>query len=167
MSDDVFYRVIEQYARPLARVAAGYARDESQQEDLLQEIYFALWKALPAFRGESRELTFVLGVAHNRGMTYAARLKRTAFAELADDIVDQRLTPEGALERDERLVSLHEAIRRLPAAQRQTVMLHLEGLSGKEIAAVQGTTESNVNVRLNRARSALRAWLGADREHVP
>jgi DNA-directed RNA polymerase specialized sigma24 family protein len=40
------------------------------------------------------------------------------------------------------------------------MMLHLEGLTAREIADVQGTTENNVNVRLNRARASLRGMLG-------
>jgi len=41
-------------------------------------------------------------------------------------------------------------------------MLHLEGFSAREIAAMQGTTENNVAVRLTRARQALRVLLGAE-----
>lgn len=160
MSEEDFHRVIAQYARPLARVAAGYAAQPNQQEDLLQEIYFALWQALPTFRGESRELTFVLSVAHNRGISFAARANRTAFTKLPDGIPDPGVNPHVELERRERIELLYAAMRRLPASQRQALMLHLEGLSGKEIAAAQSTTENNVNVRLNRARVALRDLLG-------
>ena len=166
MTEENFQRVIFQYARPLARVAAGYAAHPSQQEDLLQEIYLALWQALPKFRGESRELTFVLSVAHNRGISFAVRSKRTAFAELSEVTADPNANPHSEVERREQHELLYAAVRRLPAGQRHAVMLHLEGLSGKEIAAIQGTTENNVNVRLNRARTALRNML-ASRDHEP
>lgn len=159
MSDDAFHRVITEYAGPLARVAAGYAREPHQQEDLLQEIHFALWRALPTFRGESRELTFVLAVAHNRGISFAVRANRDGFAELGPGIPDPSPDAAHVVERRERAEMLYTAIRTLPAPQRVAMMLHLEGLSGKEIGAIQATTESNVNVRLNRARAALRAAL--------
>lgn len=159
MNEDHFNRIIAQYARPLARVAAGYVSHRHQQEDLLQEIYFALWQALPTFRGESRELTFVLGVAHNRGITFATRANRREFASLPETIADPRVAPDAVLERREEVEKLYEAIRRLRPTHRQAIMLHLEGLTGKEIAAAQGTTENNVNVRLNRARAALREAL--------
>jgi RNA polymerase sigma-70 factor (ECF subfamily) len=51
---------------------------------------------------------------------------------------------------------LRSAIQRLPLAYRQVVMLMLEELSHAEIAEVLGISESNVAVRLNRARKALR-----------
>jgi RNA polymerase sigma-70 factor, ECF subfamily len=51
---------------------------------------------------------------------------------------------------------LRSAVQRLPLAYRQVVMLMLEDLSHAEIADVLGITESNVAVRLNRARKALK-----------
>lgn len=160
MTDEAFHRVIKAYAAPLARVAAGYAPDADSQKDLLQEIYFALWQALPRFRGESRELTFVLSVAHNRGITFAARAKRSTMAALATNVSDTAPNPDALAERQERRDRLYAAIRELPANLRHAIMLHLEGLSGKEIAAAQGTTDNNVNVRLSRARAELRKSLG-------
>ncbi|PYO79482.1 MAG: hypothetical protein DMD67_02640 [Gemmatimonadetes bacterium] len=54
---------------------------------------------------------------------------------------------------------LFHAIRTLPEAQRQAVMLYLEGLSQREIAELQETSDNNVAVRLTRARKALRTLL--------
>ena len=51
---------------------------------------------------------------------------------------------------------LRDAIQRLPLAYRQVVMLMLEDLAHKEIAEVLGISESNVAVRMNRARKALK-----------
>ena len=119
----------------------------------------ALWRALPRFRGESSLRTFVLQVAHNRSITFATR--RRPFA----DLPEEGLLPDPAPLVEERLIEqqdrdrLFRAIRRLPEAQRQAVMLHLEGLSQREIAALQETSEGNVGVRLTRARKALRALL--------
>lgn len=55
---------------------------------------------------------------------------------------------------------LRAAIQRLPLAYRQAVMLMLEDLSHAEIGEILGIGESNVAVRLNRARKALREVLG-------
>ena len=56
--------------------------------------------------------------------------------------------------------SLGAAVQRLPLAYRETVMLMLEDLSHAEIAEILGISESNVAVRLNRARKALKDALG-------
>ena len=123
------------------------------------ERWQALWRALPRFRGESSLRTFVLQVAHNRSITFATR--RRPFA----DLPEEGLLPDPAPLVQERLIEeqerdgLFRAIRRLPEAQRQAVMLQLEGLSQREIAALQETSEGNVGVRLTRARKSLRALL--------
>ena len=82
-----------------------------------------------------------------------------------EDLPEERLDPDPAPLADERLIDeqqrdrLFHAIRTLPEAQRQAVMLYLEGLSQREIAELQETSDNNVAVRLTRARKALRTLL--------
>jgi len=151
--------VIRAHGDALERVVWGYVDNAPDREDLMQEILVALWRALPRFRGESSLRTFVLQVAHNRSITFATRRRRFA------DLPEEGLLPDPTPLVEERLIEqqhrdrLFAAIRRLPEAQRQAVMLHLEGLSQREIAAIQATSEGNVGVRLTRARKALRVLL--------
>ncbi|PYP98059.1 MAG: RNA polymerase subunit sigma-70 [Gemmatimonadetes bacterium] len=155
-------RVIRDWGDMLARVAWGYVDSASDHDDLMQEILLALWRALPRFRGESSERTFALRVAHNRGITFAVRRRR--FERLPDDgqLTDPAPLAEERVIDEQRRERLFHGIRQLPEAQRQAVMLRLEGLSQREIAAVQGTSETNVGVRLTRARHALRTLLGEE-----
>lgn len=162
VSDAALERVIREHGDLLDRVAWGYVDNAHDLEDLMQEILMALWRALPRFRGESSERTFVLRVAHNRGISFS--MARRRFSPLPDP--EQLSDPAPLVE--ERLISeqrhdrLFQAIRRLSELQRQAVMLHLEGLSQREIAQLQGTSETNVGVRLTRARKALRVLLGEE-----
>jgi len=124
----------------------------------------AIWKALPHFRGECSERTFVFRIAHNRGLSHASR-RRPAHEPLGDlsdaeHPADPQPDPEQrALRTDER-ARLASAIQNLPLAQRQITVLMLEGLSHAEMAEVLGTTENNVGVRLTRAKAALKQALG-------
>ncbi len=70
---------------------------------------------------------------------------------------------------DESHVALVEALRRLPAAQRQALVLHhLADLSVREVAAEVGAPEGTVKARLSRGRTALAALLAdADPPHQP
>ena len=158
-------RVIRDWGDMLARVAWGYVASASDHDDLMQEILLALWRALPRFRGESSERSFVLRVAHNRGITFAVRRRR--FERLPDEggqLPDPAPLAEERLIDQQRRERLFRGIRQLPEAQREAVMLRLEGLSQREIADVQGTSETNVGVRLTRARQALRRLLGEEKE---
>lgn len=156
MTDPRFERIVRTFGDSLARLAWGYADSPADRDDLMQDILLAIWQALPRFRGESSERTFVFRIAHNRGCTFLAR--RRPHESLASDarIPDPRPGHETTLDSDRRRAQLVDAIRTLPEAQRQAVLLRLEGLELHEIAALQGTSENTVSVRLTRARDRLR-----------
>ena len=156
MADEAFNRVVREHGPALSRLAKGYVDTAADHDDLLQEILIAVWKALPRFRGEASERTFVLRIAHNRAVSYAVRTRRQA-ARTTDLSTDQ--PADAPMVDDEAGEGLRRAVRKLPTTQRQAVMLYLEGLSTAEIAAVLGITENNANVRLSRARQALRELL--------
>jgi RNA polymerase sigma factor (sigma-70 family) len=162
-SNEVLERVIREHGALLARVARGYADNAHDADDLMQEIWTALWRALPRFRGEASERTFVLRVAHNRGISFAIARRRFASLGEAAEISDPEPIAETRVIAAERRDRLFDAIRRLPDTQREAIMLQLEGLSQREIAQLQGTSESNAGVRLTRARKALRALLGEEK----
>lgn len=149
--------ILAEYEGPLRRLASAYENDADCRQDLLQEIRVALWRALPGFRGQASERTFVYRIAHNRALTHIARrhpeqLDLAAAAELADVAPD----PEEALAMRQRQNELQSQVARLPLIFRQVVSLALEGLSNGEISQVLGISEGNVAVRLTRAKKQLR-----------
>ncbi len=161
-SSGAIERVIREYGDLLDRVAWGYAGNAHDRDDLMQEILVALWRALPRFRGDSAERTFLLRVAHNRGISFSIARKRHVTEPEHDQLPDPAPLAEARMIDEQKHDMLLRAIRDLPEYQRQAVMLRLEGLSQREIADIQGTTETNVGVRLMRARKALRAMLAED-----
>ena len=152
--------VLEAHGAALGRLAASYARDPGEREDLFQEIVVAIWKGLPRFRGECSERTFVFRIAHNRGIAHLARRRMpTAGAPDELDVQSPGPNPEQALSRAQEGQRLLEAVQRLPLGYRQVVTLTLEGFGYGEIADVLGISESNVGARLTRARQMLRQML--------
>lgn len=144
----------------LGRVAASYASNATDRDDLFQDIVIAIWRALPGFRGECSERTFLFRIAHNRGVSHVAR-RRAVWTALADDleIADAAPTPEQTLATAQQGQRLLAAVQRLSVGYGQVVTLSLEGLSYAEIADVLGISESNVGARLTRARQLLRQAL--------
>jgi RNA polymerase sigma factor (sigma-70 family) len=147
----------------LARLAASYARAPGDRDDLLQEIALAIWGALPRFRGDCSERTFLYRIAHNRAIAWLAR-RRLPMVDEPDgalEIEDERPGPEAALSNEQQGQRLIAAIQQLPIGYAPVVTLTLEGMSYAEIADVLGISETNVGARLTRARQMLRRLLGA------
>jgi RNA polymerase sigma-70 factor (ECF subfamily) len=150
VSEERFNAWVGVHLGVLHRIACAFATGVDRQ-DLLQELLLALWRAAPAFRGESAETTFIYRVAHNRALTWRRgenqRRKRQSDYE--------RLHVEEAATEDPLLNRLYEAIRQLPPLDRSLLLLSLEDQSYAEIAAIHGLSENNVGVRLTRARVKL------------
>jgi RNA polymerase sigma-70 factor (ECF subfamily) len=83
-----FSELMEVYAGPIRRLCAAYALSVPDREDLFQEIFLAVWRALPAFRGESSSRTWLYRIAHNVALTWQTRDRRRHSREtrLAGDV---------------------------------------------------------------------------------
>ena len=154
-----FDRLVAANGPALTRLAASYTDTPSDRDDLLQEIAMALWQALPRFRGECSERTFLFRIAHNRAIAHMARSRSQPVAGEEVEVHDPAPDPEAGLVRAQRVEHLRQTIHQLPLAYRQVITLSLEGLGYGEIAEVLGISESNVGVRLTRARQILRESL--------
>jgi RNA polymerase sigma factor (sigma-70 family) len=157
-----FERLLAANHGSLSRLAFSYTNTAADREDLLHDIAVALWQALPGFRGECSERTFVYRIAHNRALSALARQK-PAHRAIEKESVDPVPLVETAIAERQESMRVTEAVRRLPLPYRQVVVLVLEGLDYGEIADVLGISESNVGVRLNRARPLLRQMMGGRR----
>src|SRR4030095_8654443 len=76
--EEHFERLMREHGASLVRLASAYERNTASRDDLVQEMALALWRALPAFRGECSERTLVFRIAHNRAVTHVGRNRRGA-----------------------------------------------------------------------------------------
>jgi RNA polymerase sigma-70 factor, ECF subfamily len=157
-----FDQAIAAHLPMIQRIAAAHEADASAREDLVQDILYAVWRALPGFRGEGSLRGFVARVAANRAVTHVQRALKAPDSDelLADRVASVEPGPEAqAIALDER-ARLAAALRSLPISLRETALLALEGLTQQEIAVVLGITPNAVAIRMLRARSELRKILG-------
>jgi len=54
-----FDQIVREHGAMIRRIAASYEANVHLAEELVQEIHFALWRSLPAFRGDASLRTFV------------------------------------------------------------------------------------------------------------
>lgn len=147
-------------------VVNGFAAGDDRN-DLLQEVLLAVWKSVPAFRGQAKPTTYLYRVCHNAALlwirtekNYRRRVEQfSAFAPAESVSGPDVLT-------DERLARLYAAIHQLKPVDRSLILLSLDGLSYRDMAEVLGLSESNVGVKLNRIKSQLTQTLKGN-EHEP
>lgn len=152
-----FRAVIEAQGPMLLRIAAAYEADPALREELHQEILLAVWRALPAWRGEASLRTFAARIAHNRSVDHVARqASRPRSAVLDETLPSAAPSPLETLERRDARERLLAAVRRLPLPLRQVTIQTLEGFTPAEIAEVLGVNANTVSIRLTRAKAALR-----------
>jgi RNA polymerase sigma factor (sigma-70 family) len=159
-----FERILGEHGPAISRLAFSYEAVAGVREELVQEIALAIWQALPHFRCDCSERTFVFRIAHNRSLSHVWR-RRPPHQPLddledADQPIDPRPHPEDQAAKTDQREQLMSAIQSLPVTHRQIIVLMLEGVSHAEMAEVLGITGNNVGVRLSRARKALKDSLG-------
>jgi RNA polymerase sigma-70 factor (ECF subfamily) len=161
--EERFHELLSANGPGLLRLAASYTSSRSDRDDLFQDIAMGIWKALPRFRGESSVRTFIFRIAQNRAVTYLAQRRPFGNLDESFDLPDPRPNPEKEFVKGQQEARLLEAIRRLPVEYLQVITLTLEGMAYAETAEVLGISESNVGVRLNRARQMLRQLMEAQK----
>ena len=137
----------------LARVPRGAV------EDLVQDVFLRALPRVSALRDVSRFGAWLAAIARNRATDFHRQSRPTSeLDEFADDTSAARHAGEGP-SRAEGLAIL-EAIRSLPEAYRETLLLRLvEGMTGPEIAARTGLKHGSVRVNLHRGMQQLREIL--------
>jgi RNA polymerase sigma-70 factor (ECF subfamily) len=138
------------YANPIRRLCSAYAESAADREDLFQDIFLAVWRALPGFRGDASVRTWLYRIAHNVALTWQTRHRRRQSREspLSAD-------SEAGTQIDLRRIALKQAIAAMSLADRTLTLLWLEGLSAVEIEDVTGVKAGTVAVRLSRIRKHL------------
>jgi RNA polymerase sigma-70 factor (ECF subfamily) len=153
-------QTLKSYSGMLSRIVATYEADPAIQQEVMQEVSFAVWRALPKFRGEGSEKAFIARVAQNICLTHVRKeVRRPRSVELDYDMKSENATPEELTEKDQQRENLLMAVRSLPLPMKQVVTLALEGFSHKEIGTSLGISENNAMVRFSRAKAELKKAL--------
>jgi RNA polymerase sigma-70 factor (ECF subfamily) len=138
------------------RFARRMGGSDAVAEDIVHDCYAALWSKRAVFdsnRGSLR--TFLIGVARN---LLLKRIRDERPQDLLDD--DAAAVESIDLVEMERAEAVARAIKRLPALQREAVILaEYEELSLEEISAATGVEIAAVKSRLHRGRENLRRML--------
>lgn len=148
------------YAR--ARVARS-VREASAQEDIVQNVLVSLHRARHTYRPERPFTAWFHAILRNALIDWARVAGRRARREVSLEVHagwEPSVTPPTPGD-DALSPELARALESLPAAQREAVLLiHVDGLSVADAAALAGVSAGALKVRAHRGYKALRALLG-------
>ena len=148
----------------LRTVRGVLGRADGEVEDLVQESFVALLRALPAFRGDSGLRTFATRIAAKLAMSnLRRRYRRRDHDRQRPMATDGPVDLDAALQAEERLEMVRSVVARLPRVQGETLLLRwVLGHSLSEVAAITGAPVNTVRSRLRLGRNSMVAML---REH--
>jgi len=130
--------------------------DAAAADDLVQESFLRVLRYGRSFDARSRFATWLYRLVRNVCLDHVSRTQRERGARAA---IAQELEPRAhaPADRGERLELVHEALQRLPAEQREVLVLsRFENLKYREIAELQEVTVDAVKQRAHRALRELR-----------
>ncbi len=155
-----FEQIVADYGPLISRIAMSYEADPGLRQDLVQQVFLAIWQALPGFRGESSLKTFVAKIAQNRSISHVVkRVREPPVAPLDELAAVERSTPEDNVNSSRERQLLLRATQDLPLPQRQVIVLVLEGFDYAEIAEMLEIPANALALRLTRAKTALKSIL--------
>ena len=156
----IFKQWLNDYSKLIFKIVRAYAVSPQDQDDLFQEILIQLYSAIPDFRGDAKETTWIYRVSLNTALTWNRneKRKRKKFKTNVLDIENVPTTKNDnndLLENQKILNEVYDAIRKLPKSDSSIILLYLESLSYDQISEIIGISKTNVGVRLNRAKKKL------------
>lgn len=162
---ELFELLLRRYNQLVFRVVRSYLNSEDDTRDTMQEAYVKAYIKLSQFKHEASFSTWLIRIAINEALQEIRKKKRLVnnYGEIENlDSVFQlsdttAMNPEKQLIKSENKTLIEAAVDRLPEKYRVVFVLQqVEGLSNSEIAECLQITDSNVKVRLHRAKKLLK-----------
>ena len=166
--------LVARWERPLYRFVYRMLPRQDDARDICQETFLRVLKKAHRFRQGSRFSTWLYQIALNLCRDQQRRRRRWSRVVDEGREFDERVQgtpPQGAhqadaathVEQQERSAAVARALRRIPAEQREVLILkEYEGLKFKEIAEILDCPESTVKSRMYYGLSGLRTALVRD-----
>ncbi len=184
--EGAFDELVNKHHGALIRMAMGHVADREVAEEVVQDTWMAVIEGLQRFEGRSSLRTWIFGILIHKAKDRGVREKRhttfsafESFYDDHDDAVDPSRfqqsgewaghwafppqpwddqTPEKLLASQQAVAAMNRAIEALPRTLKDVLILRdVEGVEAKEVCEILRITETNLYVRLHRARERVRA----------
>ena len=185
-SPEIFESLVREHQLPVFRTLTRLTGTGPHVDDLAQEVFLRLYKALPYFRGDSAMSTYLYRITYNVAQDEWKRRRKerthiaTAPAPMEGDdsdwvesfagdaLLEHARTPEQRLVDAETQSAVEAALADLPSVERAVLVLyHQEERSYEGIAAALEMPINTVRTHLHRGRKRLADKLRGSMQHQP
>jgi len=161
-----FELLVQRYQQKVGGVISRLIKDYHEIQDVTQDVFIKVYKALPNFRGDSAFYTWIYRIAINTAKNYLVAKGRRIQNSNIEPIEAENYsggfeqqnfdTPDAEYERQEIEKVVHDSIAELPEDLKQAIVLReVEGMSYEEIAEKMDCPIGTVRSRIFRARDAI------------
>jgi RNA polymerase sigma-70 factor, ECF subfamily len=160
--DEAIGLLLPAFRRKVFGLAYSFLRDREAAEDVTQEVFIKVWRALPGFDGRASISTWIYTIARNASLS-ALRARRSQSSLSDPEVMEavEAINPVPAADVIADRAAILRLVDQLPAKQRQVIMLfYMEAQSHEEVAAMLAMPVGTVKTLLHRARTRLTAAAG-------
>ncbi len=159
----LFERLVRKYNQRLYRAARAQLGNDAAAEDVTQQGWLSIYKALRQWTGRGSFSGWALAIVTNTCLKQRGRMTTEAIDDSdPDETTSSMPGPDEETHRHQLREVLTRNVDALPPKLRTVLVLcDVEGLTGPEVSEALGVTEEAVRVRLHRARRSLKTSLEA------
>ncbi|MCX7985488.1 MAG: RNA polymerase sigma factor [Bacteroidales bacterium] len=161
-----FAQLVEQFSPMILRLAYGFLQNYHEAEDLMQDVFVAVFENIAHFRNESNLKTWLYRITINKSLNQQRKLKWKNLASRLEDYLlwqnktSDSVTPQTLLIQKEQSDAIEKALQKLPANQRAAFILHkYDDVPHAEIAKIMNITVPAVESLIHRAKINLQKQL--------
>jgi RNA polymerase sigma-70 factor (ECF subfamily) len=160
--------LVNRYVSLVYNLIVRLVGDRREAEDLTQETFMKMWKALSRFDTEKNFKTWIFAIARNTAIDYLRKKKPILFSRLnsendegetrfEDNLADDAILADEAFDRKQSVGALEKAMQTLSLDERVIIILHeSDEMTFEEIADVMSKPMNTIKSRYRRALQKLR-----------
>ena len=144
----------DRYGRAAYSLARRILTEKTLAQDVVQEVFLSLWRDARRFdAGRGTVATYLLSMTHHRAVDVVRREENLRRWRTSDEGLELEPDPKARVEDEvaasERRAEVRAALGKLPAAQREALLLaYFGGYTQREVAALVGVPLGTVKTRM-------------------
>jgi RNA polymerase sigma-70 factor, ECF subfamily len=149
--------LLPRYRDRVFRLCFSMLRDRSQAEDVAQEVFLRIFRALPGYAGKSALSTWIYAISRNACLSELRKRRPSVSLDASDDEYDHEVAALAAPDPDDSATtSVAQVLDQLPERYRQAIVLfYMEDKSYEQTAEILGLPLGTVKALLHRGRKRL------------